>query len=132
MTRRLILDVMDDIVKLADGQDTCLLIMEDDGCEAVHSWFQAVYLIAKYIKQDKSIKAMIPFTKYTSDQIAELNKRDYIYDFENDIKITLYDIADIYVTGQSNIYSISPDRKIIIKNEECPRYVKYLEHTPGQ
>lgn len=123
VTRRLIIDILDDVLKLADGKTASVMIMEDDDREAVHSWYQAIYLVIKYLKQVENIKAAVPFTRYTADEISELNKRDYIYDFFADTKETFYDIADAYVTGQPNIYYPSPERKVFINRKECWDYL---------
>lgn len=119
ITRRPILSVLHDIEQLSEDKPSCVLIMEEEGCEAVHSWYEAVYLVIKYLHRLENIKAVVPFTKYTADEVVELSKRDNIYDFFADTRDTIYRIADAYVCAQPNIYFPTHQRKLIINNPNC-------------
>ena len=111
---------------LCEGEDTCILIMEDDTENAVKDWADAVYLLIKYLKRIDNVKAVVVFTKQTRDEILEVKINDYCFDCDPGQRLALFEKADAFVTQQSNAFSVSKDRKIYINNPRCSKYIKIL------
>ncbi len=126
--RRPIYGVIQEIAELCAEKNACVMIMEDDAEDAVQSWERAIFLMTKHLKRIKNIKAVIPYTKQTNEEINKQNIPAFYYDFDKECYITLYDIADAYITQQSNIYSDASKRKVFINNKRVSAYVSKLLH----
>lgn len=122
--RRPIYGVIEYIEKLCEGENTCVLIMEDDTENAVRDWADAIYLLVKYLKRIDNVKAAVIFTKQTRDEISNLKVNHHSFACDPDECLALYETVDACVTQQSNIFSNSKDRKIFINDPGCSKYIK--------
>ena len=128
-SRRPIYSVIEDIENLCVGENSCVLIMEDDTENAIRDWHTAIYLIVKYLKRIEKIKAVMIFTKQTAEEINTPRRPSFCSDFEFESRDDLYKLVDVCFTERSNVFADSKDSKVVINTAECGELVKTLLHN---
>lgn len=132
-SRRSLFSVIDDIKKLCEDRDICVLIMEDESEYAVGPWSDALCPIVKYLKFIGNVKSVITYTKQTKDEIdAQIRKERAISEFDvlgfelaKNGGVNLFEITDGYVTEKSNAYS-DENGKQFINDARCEEYLEFL------
>ena len=128
-SRRPIYSVIEDIENLCVGENSCVLIMEDDTENAIKDWHTAVYLIVKYLKRIEKIKSVMIFTKQTREEINTPNRPLYCSDFEFETRNDLFKLVDVCFTERSNAFVDSAVGQVVTNMSESEELVKALLHN---
>ena len=128
-SRRPIFSVIEDIENLCVGENSCVLIMEDDTENAIRDWHTAIYLMVKYLKRIDKIKSVIIFTKQTREEINAPHRPLHCSDFEFESRNDLYKLVDVCFTECSNAFATSTAGQAVVNTSECEELVKALLHN---
>ena len=128
-SRRPIYSFIEYIENLCVGENSCVLIMEDDTENAIRDWHTAIYLIVKYLKRIEKIKSVMIFTKQTAEEINTPRRPSFCSDFEIESRDDLYKLVDVCFTERSNVFVDSTGGQVVINTSECEELAESLLHN---